>query len=371
MSRPRPATRTSVAAVAAALALCVAPLGTSAASAGTASQTRAVASLSALPAGPVGVPALGAVIDPGDYVCTESIRRQYDVKVTKDLDPDVLNQLAELDAFAIPNLYAERFLGTRGGGFGVGGSRTREVKRTLKDLVRFWDVKPEDVRIVPQKGKAAFDDTEGVATIFREQFGLSADAAVARAKRIQELLAKDPGLRGGDNPALTMGAYTRIPGMLGWTGPYTIFLGDGFVSLADDEGLPDAVRQVVAHEYAHVVQDLIGRTTPLERTPEQNRAGELSTDAMGAYYVAHQRGGKVLRAGDAAVQLLIKSGGVNGECDFEWVNHHGTVAQREKAAAWGIAQANPAKRSSRILGAREFMARFDAYLPTLVAPDAR
>jgi hypothetical protein len=56
-----------------------------------------------------------------------------------------------------------------------------------------------------------------------------------------------------------------------------------------------------------------------------------------------------------------------GDCSFTSINHHGTPTQRMAAAEFGYQTANNAQKQGHILSSAEFIALFDAQLPTIVS----
>ena len=101
--------------------------------------------------------------------------------------------------------------------------------------------------------------------------------------------------------------------------------------------------------------------------PEATRRTELMADAFGTYFATHKRGlalnaKRVLQAERTFYEV--------GDCAFDNDGHHGTPLQRVRASAWGAALAADAQNQGHVLPSLTVARRFDAALPTLVAPDA-
>lgn len=361
------------------IALAVALGSATAATAGatTATASTATASAATVTTAAAGLPTASAIfaagtIDPTQYRCqSPTAFDSYQETILAGVDMDNLGALAELGGIGIPSLYAMKFGATRAGalGFGADGGATKQMRRELADLARFWGL-GGSVVAVPQKGKAVYDDVAGVALVLQDApFDLSPAQALTRAQEIHRLINADPVLQGGDNPFFTLGAFTLPTGLMGHTGPTTIYFGDGIFRWLADAGLaPAGPQYVLAHEFAHVAQFETGHLNLdlSQQNPVDNRTSELMADAMASYYVAHRVGGHASSRALADVQAAAFA---KGDCDFAWANHHGTPNQRQAAVRWGEAQASAIPRG-RILSARDFIAAFNARLPDLVAPDA-
>ena len=90
-------------------------------------------------------------------------------------------------------------------------------------------------------------------------------------------------------------------------------------------------------------------------------------DAFAAYYSSHARGATFQAKRFADV---MNAAFVAGDCAFASPGHHGTPNQREAAAAWGGEVSASADNQGKIFSSNDMLERFEAILPTLVAPDA-
>jgi len=150
-----------------------------------------------------------------------------------------------------------------------------------------------------------------------------------------------------------------------------IVMGDGILEAYASIGFGDVAPQAIfAHEFAHQIQfeneyfDDLGKVSSAERT----RYTELMADAMAAYYLTHKRGGAM---NQKRVEQFLEVFYEIGDCAFTSSGHHGTPNQRLAAAEFGFRLAADAQKQGHILTAEEFHTLFQAYYPTLIAPDAR
>jgi hypothetical protein len=192
-----------------------------------------------------------------------------------------------------------------------------------------------------------------------------------RVRRVQRLIEGNPHI-GYDNPLFTLNAFaftTFGQDILGdgTVIPDKIVMGDGLLRFFEEIGLGgNAPDYIHAHEFAHHVQFEVGVFDNVDGSPEATRRTELMADGLGAYFCAHARGAtfRTKRFVD-----VMTSAHLIGDCGFEDPGHHGTPAQRERATIWGSESARTATARGHIRGATALVDRFDAFLPTLVAPD--
>lgn len=123
---------------------------------------------------------------------------------------------------------------------------------------------------------------------------------------------------------------------------------------------------VLAHEYGHHVQfrrDVFDELT----TPEESRRAELMADGLASYHLTHARGTAMQWK---RVQRFSAMFANIGDCDFAYLGHHGTPAQRARAGAWGYDLVKSAPDQGHVLPSATVTALFDEALPQIVAPDA-
>jgi hypothetical protein len=138
---------------------------------------------------------------------------------------------------------------------------------------------------------------------------------------------------------------------------------DGARAIRLDDVAPAAI---LSHEFGHHIQYEEG--LDLETTlsdPEASRRLELMADTFGGYYLTHIRGAHV---GIGRVRSFVMLFYSLGDCSFDSNSHHGTPAQRRKAAEFGAL--NALLPATRVLPSRTVRFRFEKVLPKIVAPDA-
>jgi hypothetical protein len=176
---------------------------------------------------------------------------------------------------------------------------------------------------------------------------------------VQGLIESDAGL-GYDSPIWSLNALaTSPPGF-----PDQIHFGDGILDFFEyvdiDDGGPDFI---LSHEFGHLIQ--FNLNVVFERTPESTRKTELMADALSAYYLVHEDGAAFQ---NELIEELTEAAFHFGDCAFDSPGHHGTPNQRKAATAYGARVATESK--STILSPAEFVAEFNAYYDTLIAPDS-
>lgn len=153
-------------------------------------------------------------------------------------------------------------------------------------------------------------------------------------------------------------------------------MGDAILEGYQVLGFEDVAPQAVyAHEFAHHIQfengyfdDVVPSTDPGgPDTAEMTRYTELMADAMSAYYLTHARGGTLRQR---RVEQFLRVFFDIGDCSFSNPGHHGTPAQRMRAAEFGFDAADAAQKQGHIMGAEEFHDLFVANYLDLIAPDA-
>lgn len=310
-------------------------------------------------------------LSPGDYECsTGGPLESWAVDQARQINPATLSALAGLGGPSLPLYYSLLIdQDDTDESFGPAGQYTRIQQRRLTDLKRFWDIDSSGTMLQAVKGDVLVDEAK-MAPVFRVLFGVDDALAGQLASLLHQLIALDPGARGGDNPYFSINSAfvpaMAVPGV--GQVPGKILIGDGILEGFAAVGLGDvAPTAMLAHEFGHHVQwETKAVNSPLTG-PEATRRLELMADAQAGYYLAHARGAsyQAKRVGlfeTAFFQL--------GDCAFASDGHHGTPNQRERSAAWGHGLAQSAPNQGHILPSRTLITRFDAALPALVAPDA-
>eukprot|EP00580_Thalassiosira_gravida_P021347 CAMPEP_0201679358 /NCGR_PEP_ID=MMETSP0494-20130426/48263_1 /ASSEMBLY_ACC=CAM_ASM_000839 /TAXON_ID=420259 /ORGANISM="Thalassiosira gravida, Strain GMp14c1" /LENGTH=595 /DNA_ID=CAMNT_0048162831 /DNA_START=113 /DNA_END=1900 /DNA_ORIENTATION=- len=260
--------------------------------------------------------------------------------------------------------------------------QTAELRKRHRDTIAFWSdadidntIVTDNVLLLSMHGKDLEEDDKLVPTILRMFDFDDMNEVLEFAAKVQRLIADLP--RGYDNPLLTMNAIaTRSTYNYGTYGGHddpsrrtkdSIIIGDGVLEFLIESGLessgPDFVH---AHEFGHhlqfqIVDDLISSERPNEASfKDDDRKKELMADAIGGYFLAHDRGGDMIAR---EIGVFERTAFSTGDCSTDQEDHHGTPAQRECAAVWGASTAARAEeRGEFVLDAEVFVNAFhDAY----------
>lgn len=249
--------------------------------------------------------------------------------------------------------------------FGVNGEYSQRITKTMKDLKRFWDIQSSQIIVVPMHG-SMLQDKDRVKRIDMILYGDSEVGAEYWANVISDLLQGIPQYRNGNHPIFTFNAFAQATFAFPPYGvvPDKIVMGDGILDAYAAIGYGDVAPQaILAHEFGHHVQfqrNVFGS----ESSPEATRRTELMADAMSAYYLSSARGASMQwKRVKEFLQVFFNI----GDCSFTSINHHGTPTQRMAAAEWGYQTADNAQKQGHIMASSEFIALFDAQLPTIVS----
>jgi hypothetical protein len=307
-----------------------------------------------------------AVIDPGDYVCSTTPLRDWLQEQSAGLSEQDLSDASviqsfnpiTLDAVLYPEAAAGRF-------YGQDGEYTTRIQRTFRGLQGFWDIKSSDIELVPMHGSTLLD-TARTTRVLALLFG---DSAGPIAEVMAQIADQDK-FDHGNWPGFTFNAFAftlkgeEFPGVGAVSDK--ILIGDGVLDGARAIGLDDvAPNAILAHEFGHHIQYEDGLDASTLTGPEASRRLELMADTFGAYYLTHLRGAHV---GIARVRDFVRLFYDLGDCSFTAAAHHGTPAQRRKAAEFGAL--NALLPLTKVLPSRTVGARFEKVLPKIVAPDA-
>jgi hypothetical protein len=254
--------------------------------------------------------------------------------------------------------------------FGAHGDFTTKATHTFRDLRNFWDIKSDDIQLVPAHGRMLLD-TARVTKVFTTFYGFPQTTSLNTAEFIKAQV-NTATFNYGDTALFTFNAYANstegqpVPGI--GDVPDRIVLGDGVLDGFAQVGLDDVTTQaILAHEFGHHVQFEDGLFASPLTGPEATRRTELMADAFGSYFLTHARGAamnwkRVQEFGQTFYQV--------GDCGFTAVGHHGTPNQRLRTVLWAHNIADSARPQGHILPSRTFDTLFEQALPQLVAPDA-
>lgn len=269
--------------------------------------------------------------------------------------------------------YDALFFGTTGDPDYALDSHAHQITNTFRDLRRFWGIDSSDIQLMAMHGDTLLDAGRIERTLTKmvetQQIPpMTADEIQDEAQTVASFMQSQGDFY--DNPLWTFNAFA-FSGE-GESDPFIaslpdkLIMGDGILQAFDDIGLGDVgPRVIMAHEFGHHVQYELGvfdtgPTDPAEAT----RRTELMADAMATYFATHKKG---LALNAKRVKDALLSFYTVGDCAFDDPGHHGTPLQRARAADWGAELAAAAKPRSYVMPAADFIERFEAALPGIVA----
>ncbi|HYD51249.1 MAG TPA: hypothetical protein VEA99_01430 [Gemmatimonadaceae bacterium] len=313
-------------------------------------------------------------INPSDYVCTNtsSVSAWLNAEVGKTVSAELariqlaVGYLADL----IPTYEALYFQSSAvtPQHYGVNGQFTHAIEKTDRDMKRFWAINSANIDVVAMHGNVLVD-TIRTARTYRLLLGVSAPQAAIYARTLRSAFVGSTTMVDGNHPYFTFNAVAQLR-VAGTDSVKKIVMGDGILQAYEALGFGDVAPQAIfAHEFAHHVQfeKAIRLTGAGITAAERTRFGELSADAMAAYYLTHARGLAMNKHRVAEfLQIFLEI----GDCSFTSSGHHGTPNQRMAAARFGFDVADQARPQGHILSPAAFHALFLAKWPELIAPDA-
>ncbi|HVL17817.1 MAG TPA: hypothetical protein VM387_07470 [Gemmatimonadales bacterium] len=257
--------------------------------------------------------------------------------------------------------------------FGYTGQYTHRMNKVERDVKQFWDIQSADIQVLAMHGTVLADPSRTIPTYESPVFlGLPAATAQTWAGEVQNVIQTEPTVNGGNHPLFTFNAFAISAPELGI--PDKIVMGDGVLDAYAALGFDDVAPQAVfAHEFGHHIQfernffDELppGADPATVDQAELTRHNELMADAFAGYYLTHKRGAALNKKRVAQfLEVFFQA----GDCAFTNPGHHGTPAQRMRAAEFGFSVADEAQKQGHILTAAQVHARFEAVYPSLVAP---
>jgi hypothetical protein len=315
-------------------------------------------------------------INPGDFVCTSTLIDVFyndAVDTWEAEEPETFELLYnQLLADFVPTFDALLFqTEDTPQYFGYNGEYTHIMRKTERDIKRFWDIRSNDIQLIGMHGTMLLD-VDRVAAVYASGVFGPIPAPVARqiAEIVVATVEDSEVLNGGNHPILSFNAFalTDEDGFI----PDKIVMGDGILDAYKSLGFDDVAPQAIfAHEFAHHIQfenDYFSDPLALPGgEPENTRYTELMADAYAAYFLTHKRGAAM---NQKRVKQFLQVFFQIGDCAFTNPGHHGTPNQRMRAAEFGFRLADKAQKQGHILTSEQFHDLFvDAY-PAMVAPDA-
>lgn len=303
-------------------------------------------------------------IDPSAYECGPTAFNTWLNEELADVDPTTLTFLEDMGALDVATYDALLFGAPDSGDHDLSPDHSDVLTSSFSTIQNFWDVNLDDIELLAMD-RDIFSKTTHMARALKVMYEISDADATALAKDIQNLVANEPALNGGDHPIFTLNAVAFSADGAGGVSDRVAF-GDGLLESMDAIGHGDvAPEAVMSHEMAHHVQ--FENNVQAPSTPEGTRSKELGADAFGSYSAAHPKG---LNESPEALMGYQAVAYDIGDCNFESSSHHGTPNQRKASAAWGAAQYENQADPNAIEPSLSLQAKFVAALPTLTAPDA-
>ncbi|MGB7843932.1 MAG: hypothetical protein WBL21_14140 [Salinimicrobium sp.] len=235
--------------------------------------------------------------------------------------------------------------------FGADGKYTNFMVKRQRELEKFWDM-PNEVRINGQH-TATLNDREKLADIW-ELVGVEVNSREeAYAIADQYLFYNSLASTLPESPFFALDGFATPSNL--------IVVGDGIVQMLTEAGVEEDIAWtgIVSHEWGHQIQ--FNHTTswypeganadPVAAT----RHTELEADFFSAYFMTHKRGATYnWKRVEEFFELFVNI----GDCSFDSANHHGTPAQRLRAARLGYDLANSAHKQGHVLSIDELHSFF-------------
>lgn len=252
--------------------------------------------------------------------------------------------------------------------FGKNGMDTRFVKKTIRGLERFWNMKNE-VTVRGQHNETLNNRGKIISTL-NFWYGVPLNEAEVFADYFINVVNVESTFL-TETPLLSLDGFAiALEGQLGQND--LIVLGDGLVELAAETGIRSnvVIAGILGHEWAHQIQfnnfDEWYPNGAADNTPEATRTTELEADFFTGYYLSHKRGyNNNWRKTEQFLQLFFNI----GDCGFMADGHHGTPKQRMNAAKRGYKMAQRTQARGKILNEQKVHKKFLKRLPKIVAVD--
>lgn len=308
------------------------------------------------------------VIDPDDYQCGPT---EFDAWEAENLDfTEKEGAFIEANMAPMFPVLEAVLLGDVEGtnSYGATGAYTKQVTQAWKKLRVFWDEDSTEVELVPMHGRV-LADADRLGRLLVEM-----EIPQPDAREMAELMATvfdTAPFDHGNHPFFSLNAFAMTGDMMGLPDtPDKIVMGDGILDVYGVLGMGAVAPQVIlAHENVHHLQlDLGYYDDGIGTSPEATRRTELMADAGAAYSVSHPRG---LSMQWNRIRHVLPVFYSIGDCGFDSSGHHGTPNQRLAAGRFGYDMQEQARPRGHVLPGATFLARVDAHLPVLTAPDAR
>jgi len=220
--------------------------------------------------------------------------------------------------------------------YGRDGQYDRLADKRIRELQKFWQL-DQQIYLNGQHTET-LEDPQQLADMI-ESFDRSVrNATDARIKALQIIEAYQNSSQIPKNNFFALDAFTRSNGLL--------VISDGILEVLEESGIPGeiAFSGLLAHEWWHQAQfeyNLQWENDYIEN-PELLR--ELEADFAAAYFLGHKRGATY---NWKRLESFFDMSYNSGDCFTESPGHHGTPAQRLKAAQSGFELAFSEKKKGK------------------------
>ena len=220
--------------------------------------------------------------------------------------------------------------------YGSDGQYDHLAAKRLRELQKFWQLD----RQIYLNGQhtATLEDPKQLADMI-ESFDRSIrNATEARIKALQIIEAYEKSRQIPENTFFALDAFTSSNGLL--------VISDGILQLLEESGIPGeiAFSGLLAHEWWHQAQFEYNLQWENDYPENPELLRELEADFAAAYFLGHKRGATYnWKRIESFFDMTYNS----GDCFTESPGHHGTPAQRLKAAQSGFELAYSEKKKGK------------------------
>ena len=222
--------------------------------------------------------------------------------------------------------------------YGSDGQYDHLAYKRIRELQKFWQLD----RQIYLNGQhtATLEDPQQLADMI-ESFDRSVrNATEARIKALHIIETYEKSTQIPENTFFALDVFTRSNGLL--------VISDGILELLEESGIPGeiAFSGLLAHEWWHQAQFEYNQQWKSDyinlENPELLR--ELEADFAAAYFLGHKRGATY---NWKRIESFFDMSYSSGDCFTESPGHHGTPAQRLKAAQSGFELAYSEKKKGK------------------------
>lgn len=220
--------------------------------------------------------------------------------------------------------------------YGSDGQYDHLAAKRVRELQKFWQLD----RQIYLNGQhtATLEDPQQLADMI-ESFDRSIrNATEARIKALQIIEAYQNSSQIPKNNFFALDAFTRSNGLL--------VISDGILEVLEESGIPGeiAFSGLLAHEWWHQAQFEYNLQWENDYTENPELLRELEADFAAAYFLGHKRGATY---NWKRIESFFEMSYNSGDCFTESPGHHGTPAQRLKAAQSGFELAFSEKKKGK------------------------